>query len=182
MSDYSLLIMTEKQEKILDEALRLFAENGYNATSTSQVAKAAGVSEGLIFRHYGNKEGLLQAIVKLGEESLKKLFAEIIFQTEPKAVIRKTIEMPFSVSDAEHGFWRLQYKLKWELKEQNHAKMEPLLVALTNAFKKLGYKQPELEAELLATIMDGIGAAILKGTLAQSKEKTKDFLLNKYGV
>lgn len=181
MSDYSLF-MTEKQEKILNEALRLFAQNGYNATSTSQVAKAAGVSEGLIFRHYGNKEGLLQAIMLLGEENLKRLFADIIFQTEPKDVVRKTIELPFTIPDTEHEFWRLQYKLKWELKEQNSAKMEPLIMALTNAFTKLGYKQPELEAELLATIMDGIGAAILKGTLRKSQKETVEFLRNKYGV
>lgn len=181
MSDYSLF-MTEKQEKILNEALRLFAQNGYNATSTSQVAKAAGVSEGLIFRHYGNKEGLLQAIIALGEESLKKLFSEVIFQTEPKDVIRKTLELPFTIPDTEHEFWRLQYKLKWELKEQNHAKMEPLLLALTNAFTKLGYKQPDLEAEILALIMDGIGGAILKGTLQKSRKDTVDFLKKKYGV
>lgn len=174
--------MTEKQEKILNEALKLFAQNGYNATSTSQVAKAAGVSEGLIFRHYGNKEGLLQAIVALGEENLKRLFADIIFQTDPKELIRKTIELPFTIPDTEHEFWRLQYKLKWELKEQNHAKMEPLIMALTNAFMKLGYKQPELEAELLAIIMDGVGAAILKGTLAKDQKQTVDFLKSKYGV
>lgn len=182
MSDYLLFVMTEKQEKILNEALRLFAENGYNATSTSQVAKAAGVSEGLIFRHYGNKEGLLQAIMALGEESLKKVFAEIIFQEKPEDIIRKTIEMPFFIPQDEHEFWRLQYKLKWELKEQNSAKMEPLLVALTSAFKKLGYKQPELEAELLGIIMDGIGAAILKGTLKHGDKETAAFLRRKYKV
>ena len=57
MSDYSLIIMTEKQEKIVQSALQLFAQEGYHATSTSKVAKHAGVSEGLIFRHFRNKDG-----------------------------------------------------------------------------------------------------------------------------
>ena len=51
--------MTEKQENILNTALELFAKDGYDATSTSKIAKCAGVSEGLIFRHYGSKDGLL---------------------------------------------------------------------------------------------------------------------------
>ncbi len=58
--------MTEKQEKILQSALELFAKEGFHATSTNKVAKHAGVSEGLIFRHFGNKEGLLQAILAEG--------------------------------------------------------------------------------------------------------------------
>ena len=37
--------MTEKQEKILQAALQLFAKEGYHATSTNKVAKLAGVSE-----------------------------------------------------------------------------------------------------------------------------------------
>ena len=44
--------MTEKQENILKAALQLFAKEGFYATSTSKVAKLAGVSEGLIFRHF----------------------------------------------------------------------------------------------------------------------------------
>lgn len=160
----------------------MFAEHGYNATSTSQVAKGAGVSEGLIFRHFGNKEGLLQAIIKMGEESLQKIFADIIFQEKPEDVIRKTLEMPLNIPEDQHEFWRLQYKLKWELKEQNTAKMEPLLVALTNAFKKLGHKQPELEAEVLWLIMDGFSSSILKGSLQQNKESIVAFLKKKYKV
>ena len=41
--------MTDKKEKILNAALELFANDGYNVTSTSKIAKTAGVSEGLIF-------------------------------------------------------------------------------------------------------------------------------------
>jgi len=47
--------MTEKQERILETALSLFAKDGFSATSTSKVARDAGVSEGLMFRHFENK-------------------------------------------------------------------------------------------------------------------------------
>ncbi|WMJ17869.1 TetR/AcrR family transcriptional regulator [Geobacillus proteiniphilus] len=54
---------SEKQLKILEAAIEMFAEKGYAATSTSEIAKKAGVAEGTIFRHYKTKKDLLLAIV-----------------------------------------------------------------------------------------------------------------------
>ena len=51
------LFMTEKQKNIVNAALELFAKEGFKSTSTSKVAKKARVSEGLIFRHFKNKDG-----------------------------------------------------------------------------------------------------------------------------
>ena len=47
--------MTEKELNIIDSAINLFAQTGYDGTSTSIIAKEAGVSEGLIFKHFKNK-------------------------------------------------------------------------------------------------------------------------------
>jgi AcrR family transcriptional regulator len=41
---------------------RLFAEAGYAATTTADVARLAGVSEGIVFHHFGSKAGLLEAV------------------------------------------------------------------------------------------------------------------------
>ncbi|WP_041638665.1 TetR/AcrR family transcriptional regulator [Anoxybacillus flavithermus] len=56
--------LSEKQINILQAAIEMFAEKGYAATSTSEIAKRAGVAEGTIFRHYKTKKDLLLAIVK----------------------------------------------------------------------------------------------------------------------
>ena len=51
------LVYTEdRRKKIANVALLLFIERGYHATSTRLIAQEARVSEGLIFRHYTNKE------------------------------------------------------------------------------------------------------------------------------
>lgn len=171
--------MTEKQEKILEAALHLFAKEGFHATSTKKIAKLAGVSEGLIFRHFDNKESLLQAILDEGENRLKDLFVDIVMELEPKEVIRKAIEMPNKINVADYDFWKLQFKLKWELEINGDKKMEPLRMALTNAFKKLNYKSPEMEAQLIILFIDGIGTAVLKGTSLNPKEMIQ-FLLKKY--
>lgn len=55
--------LTEKQKKIIIAAIDSFSEKGYAATSTSEIAKKAGVAEGTIFRHYKTKKDLLTSIV-----------------------------------------------------------------------------------------------------------------------
>ncbi|MYL34878.1 TetR family transcriptional regulator [Pontibacillus yanchengensis] len=54
--------LTPKQRKILQAAVEMFAEKGYASTSTSEIAKHAGVAEGTIFRHYKTKKDLLYSI------------------------------------------------------------------------------------------------------------------------
>ncbi|MCM3651457.1 TetR/AcrR family transcriptional regulator [Metabacillus litoralis] len=55
--------LTDKQKKIVAAAIESFAAKGYAATSTSEIAKKAGVAEGTIFRHYKTKKELLLAIL-----------------------------------------------------------------------------------------------------------------------
>lgn len=173
--------MTAKQEKILESALELFAEKGYHATSTSKVAKQAKVSEGLIFRHFGSKAGLLNAVLEEGEKQIRQLYADIVLETEPRVVIRKTLLLPFAVPESDYPFWRLLFKLKWEMPERSGDKMEPLALALVHAFKKLYYPQAEQEAAFLLFYLDGISTALLRGEV-QDKEALKAFLLGKYEV
>lgn len=54
---------TEKQQRIAKSAITLFAEKGYANTSTSEIARAAGVAEGTIFRHYRTKINLLLSLI-----------------------------------------------------------------------------------------------------------------------
>lgn len=69
--------MTEKQINILSSAIELFSEKGYEATSTSEIAKKAQVAEGTIFRYYKTKKELLFAIPNaLSKVSLFEIFLE----------------------------------------------------------------------------------------------------------
>ncbi|MFY4774186.1 TetR/AcrR family transcriptional regulator [Metabacillus sp. RGM 3146] len=54
---------TAKQQKVVDAAIKIFAEKGFANTSTSEIAEQAGVAEATIFRHYGTKENLLLSVI-----------------------------------------------------------------------------------------------------------------------
>lgn len=49
-------------DRILHTARRLFATDGYENTTTSAIARKAGTSESQLIKHFGSKEGLLEAI------------------------------------------------------------------------------------------------------------------------
>ncbi|MEM1323005.1 MAG: helix-turn-helix domain-containing protein [Bacteroidota bacterium] len=171
--------MSSRKENIIITALELFANEGYNATSTSKIAKQAEVSEGLIFRHFKNKQGLLNAVIAAADKRLKEVTAPLFELKEPKEIIRFIIEMPFNIDEDKHDFWRMQFTIKWEQNYYKHDKMKPILELLIVAFSQLGYPSPDKEAQLLLNIIEGISTDILRGTLVDS-EAFRSFMLNKY--
>src|SRR4051812_37589313 len=50
----------EMRNRILDAAIRVFAETGYRGATTRRIAQVADVNEVTLFRHFGSKEELLQ--------------------------------------------------------------------------------------------------------------------------
>lgn len=94
---------TKKQQQVLDVAIQLFAEKGYANTSTAEIAKMAGVSEGTIFKHYGTKDRLLLSIIvpflsEFFPKMAKELFQETLtektetFEQFLRALLHNRIE------------------------------------------------------------------------------------------
>jgi AcrR family transcriptional regulator len=60
---FSELGLSDKEEKILVSAIKIFSEKGFDGTTTSEIAKDAGVAEGTIFKYYKTKKGILTQIL-----------------------------------------------------------------------------------------------------------------------
>jgi AcrR family transcriptional regulator len=54
----------QRQRALIEAATAVFAEHGYDAATTREVAERAGCSEGLIHRYFGGKHGLLLSIMQ----------------------------------------------------------------------------------------------------------------------
>ncbi|TCP19303.1 TetR family transcriptional regulator [Scopulibacillus darangshiensis] len=67
--------MTSKTgKKIIQATLALIQEKGFKATTTRMIAERAGVNEVTLFRHFGNKKGIVEAaVVQESETSFDKL-------------------------------------------------------------------------------------------------------------
>ncbi|MCG5252838.1 TetR/AcrR family transcriptional regulator [Brevibacillus agri] len=83
--------MTEKQRNILRASVKLFAEKGFHASSTSEIAKEAGVAEGTIFRHYKSKKDILLAVVA---PVLVKFAAPFILK-DVREIFKEQAQKPF---------------------------------------------------------------------------------------
>ena len=62
------------KEKILDAALTLFAENGYDGTSVEQIASIVGIKAPSLYKHYKGKEDILNALIDSAEARYEEMF------------------------------------------------------------------------------------------------------------
>ena len=53
--------LSERQKRVLQSAVILFSEQGYDKTTTKDIAQHAQVAEGTVFKHFKNKQTLLYA-------------------------------------------------------------------------------------------------------------------------
>jgi AcrR family transcriptional regulator len=86
-------IVTERHARILQTAERLFGEKGYRGVSIEEIAKAAGVSRGLVLYHFTSKKALLEHVLKDGmNATLMRLNNNIQGSHSARAKIRSVVE------------------------------------------------------------------------------------------
>jgi AcrR family transcriptional regulator len=65
-------LVGERRGQILRAAVKLFSDRGYYTTTISQIAREAGVSTGLIYQYFGDKDDILFLSLKLVLETYEK--------------------------------------------------------------------------------------------------------------
>ena len=61
-----------KRAKIIDTAMRYFAEQGYHAARVGDIAKELGIAKGSVFQHFGSKDGLFFEVYKKAVRSFPR--------------------------------------------------------------------------------------------------------------
>lgn len=94
-----------KREKIVETAARLFAAQGFEATTTIQITREAGVTEPLLYYHFKGKDDLFTRIIEA-------TFAEYFLRIE---ALEKTIASPFGQIQ---NLIELQYDIAEEMPDE----------------------------------------------------------------
>lgn len=71
------IILSDKQDRILDAARHAFAERGFDATTTRDIANAVGLTQGSLYHHFESREAILVAIVQSFSTRMRVAHEEI---------------------------------------------------------------------------------------------------------
>ncbi|MEO8233138.1 MAG: TetR/AcrR family transcriptional regulator [Ignavibacteriota bacterium] len=175
-------IRNKSREKIEKIALELFAIKGYHATSISQIAEKAGISKGLLYNYYENKEQLLNSVIR-------KVYDEImqIVQMKENLSAEKQIEQ-IIIQTINHlkeniTFWRLslflvnQSNVQKNLTKLYKKMRDDYLEYVVKLFKEIGSKNPMMEAITLGTLFDGIGLNYVTAPHGYPIDEMKNYLV-----
>ncbi|MCM3443838.1 TetR/AcrR family transcriptional regulator [Metabacillus halosaccharovorans] len=82
------------RNKIHSAAIKLFAKKGFSATSVKDIAEGAGISIGLMYRHYKKKEDLFNELVTYAVEGLDRIVKRFQSDASPVELIKQfTLEI-----------------------------------------------------------------------------------------
>ncbi len=83
----------EKQDRMINAALKVFASNGYKHASTDDIVTEAGISKGLLFHYFGSKLGLYTFLFDYSTRFLKlELTTGVLSSADDYFEIRKQME------------------------------------------------------------------------------------------
>jgi TetR/AcrR family transcriptional regulator len=107
----SRLRTPERRAQIVETAMRCFAERGFEGTTTRMLARAAGVSEGLIFRHFPTKRSLYRAIIerRIAEGPAGMMPAEAADRNDDRAVLTSIASTLVARVSQDPSFMRLMF-------------------------------------------------------------------------
>lgn len=102
--------MVDTKENILMTALRLFAQNGYEAVSVSTIAGELGVTKGALYKHYKNKRDIFDSIVERmyqidAERSRQYEVPEEKYELASTAYMNVSMDNIKNFAIAQYEFW-----------------------------------------------------------------------------
>ncbi|WP_194820342.1 TetR/AcrR family transcriptional regulator [Nocardia sp. XZ_19_385] len=82
---------TDRRTEVLAAAVSAFAESGYAATKTDEIARRAGVSQPYVIRLFGTKQQLFVAVIQQVCGRIEEIFREAVVDLDPGATPAEAI-------------------------------------------------------------------------------------------
>jgi AcrR family transcriptional regulator len=101
----------ERREQLLDVTAEMLGESGFHSLSIQSVARAAGVSRPIVYEHFGDLGGLLEALVKRemarAGEQVSRSALEDLSHGEPTELILASLSAYLHAVEQHPSTWRL---------------------------------------------------------------------------
>lgn len=177
-------IRKEKENLILQTSLRLFASKSFETTSVSTIAKEAGISKGLLYNYFENKDDLLIRILHEGMGD----FIKTLKIGDPNKI--KKTELVFFISQNFHllaknpDYYKLYFSLILQPKVLSILETEMMTIfgsiinAFINYFEQKGEKNAYVKARYMLAVFDGIGIHYLSDIDNFPLEKVEEMIID----
>ena len=110
----------ETKGKLISSAAEIFAQKGYAASTTREIADSAGVSEAVLFKYYKNKKGLLHETVL---DFIEQISLESVFESVDE-IVKNNKEMPTE------DLLRKLFKDRYNMIEKNFQMFKMLVIEI----------------------------------------------------
>lgn len=179
-------IRQEKRQLIMNTALELFANNGYENTSVGDIAEAAGISKGLLYNYFRSKEELLETILNQGIDDLMNNFDLNKDGILECYELETFIEKSFKMLNENRTFWKLFYSVSLQstvfrlIEKRIDELFEPVMKLMTKYFSAAGYENPFMEAIFFQSLLDGVSFAYVLKPDIYPFESIKKEIIKRY--
>ena len=177
-------IKARRRARILDSALRLFATRGVEMTTMDEVARRSGVSKGLIYTYFKNKDALLSAVIEEGLRSIRGLLPEEDeSEDEPRRAVATMVRSSFEMMRSQKTFWSLYLSLITHpgvIRRHRAGLMraaEEFRRVTVRGLSASGHQQADLRALLLLATLDGVMLHYLRAGKLYPLEEIRDHIL-----
>lgn len=150
------------KEKLLESATRLFASQGYFATTVEQVAVGADVSKGLLYNYFSSKEELLVALIEHATSKMVAVSEPLTHDMPLEDSLSSFVDKFFGFLETERQFLKLQLSLLLApelseiVSEPQRRRANLLLATVRGWFQRAHVTQPKNKARVFLAMLDGV--------------------------
>jgi AcrR family transcriptional regulator len=165
-----------RRAQILDAAKRCFREAGFHGTKMAEIAAAAGISVGLVYRLFPNKDAVIEAIILQDIDQQKQQFADALdaHPDDPLAAI-EAMATGLAPAVLDHDRTALLLEIAAETVRnpairasaaRAHDQVVEMVRGRLEALNPLGMSVEEIEVrlQLLAGLVGGVAIQLYKRT------------------
>lgn len=173
----------ERKQEILDTAMQLFYEKGYEKTSIADIARAIGIAQGLCYRYFPSKEALFDSAIDHYADTLISRLSMPL--SEPRPPLRQIIEtMPLIIEDDTDTYYKTLHvtenqKFHDQLTLKVCAKLSTKVAALLSRAKDNGEIDIEdIDAAALFCVYGQIGILLNeRWSIEEKQQRIRSFLI-----
>ncbi len=172
-----------RKQEIIDTALKLFGEKGYEKTSVTDIAKAIGVAQGLCYRYFPSKEALFDCAIEQYADVLVEQF--IGSEEDEDRTLRQIIEdMPFTMEEQDTTYYAVFHgaenkKFHDQLSLKVCEKLVPLVEKLLQRARQKGEIQfGDIQSAAKFCVYGQLGILLVDNLTQEDKSKRiREFLI-----